>query len=395
MTSKSASPNFAITNVRVFDGRVIGESTTIFVEDGLIVSKKPPNATDVDGEGGVLLPGFIDAHMHLNGEAELHAMARYGITTGLDMATFPESKLQALRDIKAKVDVNGRVLPDFRSPGTSATSQGSLHSILLPRPPEDLVSSPRDAAQFLQRRMDQGADYIKIIADVPGPSQETMNAIVEEAHRHDQLVVVHAAASLPYEMALDSKADIITHAPVDKPLSPEVCARMAREGRVAVPTLVMMEAVTGPLSWWSLFGMLLRPITLFKIIQIQRQKARDTGKPTYQNAKASVQNLHRAGVPILCGTDAHEGPNSPFSVKHGPSLHRELELLTEAGLSNLEALRAVTCLPARYFGIEDRGSIEVGKRADLVLLGLNPVEDITATRAIKRVWCAGIEVDRQ
>ena len=228
---------------------------------------------------------------------------------------------------------------------------------------------------------------------MPGPDQATINAIVEEAHKHNKLVIAHASESVPYEMALDSEADIITHVPVDKPLSPETCARMASAGRIAVPTLVMMEAVTGALSFWSLLRMLLQPIMLFKIIKIQRQKPPRTGKLNYQNAKESVTNLHRAGVPILCGTDAHEGSGSPFSVKHGPSLHRELELLVEAGLSNVEALQAVTSLPAKYFRLDDRGSIEVGKRADVVLLKEDPLVDVKAARAINKVWCAGVEVD--
>ncbi|KAJ9610639.1 hypothetical protein H2200_005416 [Cladophialophora chaetospira] len=395
MASRESHRAFALNNVRIFNGQSIAEPTTIFIEDGLIVTQVAGDAATIDGEGGVLLPGFIDAHMHLNGEAELHAMAKHGITTALDMATFPASKLDTLRSFKAKSEAAGVAVPDFRSPGTPATSPGSTHSILLSLPLEDFVSTPDDAGRFVQGRLKQGADYIKIVADVPGPDQATINAIVEEAHKHDKLVIAHASESVPYEMALKSKADIITHVPVDKPLSPELCGRMAGEGRIAVPTLVMMEAVTGALSFWSLLRMLLQPITLFKIIKIQRQKPARTGKPNYQNAKQSVTNLHRAGVPILCGTDAHEEASSPFSVKHGPSLHRELELLVDAGLMNLEALHAMTSLPAKYFRLGDRGSIEVGKRADLVLLkeGQDPLLDIRATRAIKRVWCAGIEVD--
>lgn len=95
----------------------------------------------------------------------------------------------------------------------------------------------------------------------------------------------------------------------------------------------------------------------------------------------------------VTGTACHEEPGSPFSVKHGDSLHHELELLVEAGLSTVEALQAATTLPAKYFNLHDRGIIEVGKRADLILLTEDPVKDIRATRSISRVWCAGIEVE--
>jgi len=79
-------------------------------------------------------------------------------------------------------------------------------------------------------------------------------------------------------------------------------------------------------------------------------------------------------------------------VTHGEAIHRELELLVDAGLSNEEALRAATSLGARWFRLEDRGVIAVGKRADLVLVGGNPMDNIAATRDVKRVWIAGEEI---
>jgi imidazolonepropionase-like amidohydrolase len=63
----------------------------------------------------------------------------------------------------------------------------------------------------------------------------------------------------------------------------------------------------------------------------------------------------------------------------------------DAGLTSLDAVRAVTVLPARYFGLGDRGVIEPGRRADLVLIGGDPLQDIRATRSLRRVWCGGIE----
>ena len=99
----------------------------------------------------------------------------------------------------------------------------------------------------------------------------------------------------------------------------------------------------------------------------------------------------RAGVPILAGTDANAEPGSPSPVAHGAALHDELELLTEAGLSTVDALRAATELPAKHFRLPDRGAIRPGLRADLVLVDGDPVADIRATRAITRVWCAGVD----
>lgn len=89
--------------------------------------------------------------------------------------------------------------------------------------------------------------------------------------------------------------------------------------------------------------------------------------------------------------DGH-GLSEPSSVVlDGGSLHDELELLTGAGLSTVDALRAATVLPAEHFGLRDRGAVRPGLRADLVLVDGDPRADIRATRAISRVWCAGIE----
>lgn len=98
---------------------------------------------------------------------------------------------------------------------------------------------------------------------------------------------------------------------------------------------------------------------------------------------------YRAGVPVLAGTDANA--DSPAAVSYGDSLHHELELLVDAGLTSLDALRAATVLPPRYFGLGDRGAVEPGRRADLVLIDGDPLQDIRATRSIRRVWCGGAE----
>jgi imidazolonepropionase-like amidohydrolase len=95
-----------------------------------------------------------------------------------------------------------------------------------------------------------------------------------------------------------------------------------------------------------------------------------------------VRQLHAAGVPLLAGTDA---PNP--GTTHGASLHREL--LVNAGLTTTEALAAATSVPARIFGLRDRGRIAPGMRADLLLVEGNPVRDMTDTRNIVAVWKKG------
>jgi imidazolonepropionase-like amidohydrolase len=112
---------------------------------------------------------------------------------------------------------------------------------------------------------------------------------------------------------------------------------------------------------------------------------------SFDSARASVAAAYRAGVPVLAGTDTNTDAEAPGSFTFGDSLHHELELLVDAGLSTTDALRAATVLPAEHFGLTDRGVIAPGRRADLVLVEGDPLRDIRAVRSISRVWCGGIE----
>jgi imidazolonepropionase-like amidohydrolase len=111
--------------------------------------------------------------------------------------------------------------------------------------------------------------------------------------------------------------------------------------------------------------------------------------PAYEPARASVAAAHSAGLPILAGTDANVAPGAPSTPPFGESLHHELRLLGDAGLSPAEILEAATSLPADHFALTDRGRIRPGLRADLVLLDADPLADISATRSIRGVWVAG------
>jgi imidazolonepropionase-like amidohydrolase len=109
----------------------------------------------------------------------------------------------------------------------------------------------------------------------------------------------------------------------------------------------------------------------------------------FEYACEATKALHKAGVPILTGTDAPSPGNG-----YGISMHIEVQLLTECGLTAEEALRAATSAIAQEFGLVDRGRIEAGRRADLLLIKGDPSKDIRATRDIVGVWIAGRKVDR-
>ena len=113
------------------------------------------------------------------------------------------------------------------------------------------------------------------------------------------------------------------------------------------------------------------------------------GKLKLTNAEAAVAALRRVGVPILAGTDAPVP-----GTAHGLSVHRELELLVQSGLTPLDALASATLEPARAFGFYDRGRIAEGLRADLILVNGDPTIDITATRDLFGIWKLGVRHQR-
>ncbi|SFO84951.1 amidohydrolase family protein [Amycolatopsis rubida] len=342
----------ALTGVRVFEGETLSPPRTV-VFDGGVIGTEEAGAERVDAAGAVLLPGLIDAHLHLHEVDTLRQLGRWGVTTALDMATWPAERVAAQRGLPG--------LPDIRSAGTPAIGPGGPHA-QFPDLPADAIL--RDGAQFVADRVREGVDYVKIVLEAPGaggPDPAAAAALVEAAHQHGKSVVAHAASRGAYVLALDLGVDIVTHVPMDAPLGDDEIARMA--GRVSVPTLTMERALG------TMRGL---------------PEALDV-------AMGNVTALHQAGVPVLAGTDAAVVRGLPPLVAHGESLHDELELLVRAGLSPAAALRAATSGPARHFGLADRGAIAPGLRADAVLIDGDLLEDISATRRIQRVWCAGVE----
>jgi imidazolonepropionase-like amidohydrolase len=347
----------ALRGVRVYRNGAFGDPEDIVI-DGAVIGTESASAPGIE-TGGFLIPGLIDSHVHIETLETLETFARNGVTTVLDMAN-PMSKLDALRGTRG--------VADFRAAGIASTSPTSAHARMMRAGPIALVASPADAEPWVAARVAEGADYIKVVIDLPGFDLETVSALVTAAHAHGRKVVAHAARWDAVAMAQGAGVDILTHAPIDRAVDETQAAAMTAAGTVIVPTLIMMEGMVGGLTRAGVPGL------------------------TYEPAPESVARLHAAGMPILAGTDANAAPGPLASPAFGESLHRELELLVAAGLSPVEALEAATTLPARYFELDDRGRILPGLRADLVLLDENPLETISATRSIRGVWVAGQRV---
>ncbi|KAI0596042.1 hydrolase [Biscogniauxia sp. FL1348] len=374
-----------IRNVLVFDGEDMSGPKTVVIDGPQIASidddddddeqhdVASDDATVIDGTGCTLLPGLIDCHVHMRDEAQLASCARFGVTAVCDMGYTPAAQQAALRAAARRGPTHwlGAGLPAY----AARSRHGRLFRLLGVGDEHAVAPASGSAPEFVADRVRaDAADYIKVIADEPGLAQETLDALAGAARGHGLRSVAHAAHHAAFARALRAGFDVLTHVPMDRAVGADLAARLAAAGAVAVPTLAMSEALAA--SWLLAWPM--------------------RGGRQFAPAAASVAALRAAGVPVLAGTDANNSGALLAGVPAGRALHRELELLVaQGGLSPLEALRAATGLPARYFprGLGDRGRVGVGRRADLVLVQGNPAEDITATRRLRRVWSAGEEVE--
>ncbi len=392
-----SAETFVIRNVRVFDGRRLTNDTDVWVEGDKIkeVGKQldaPGDAKIIDGTNATLLPGLIDAHTHTFGDALKDAIA-FGVTTELDMFT----NIKYVQQVKRlEAEGKNRGLADLRSAGTLATAPGGHGTQYASAVPT--LSTPAEAKAWVDARIKEGSDYIKIVYDDcrvygferPTLTKETMKALIDATHEQHKLAV-HVGTQQQARDAIDAGADGLVHLFADSAPASDFAAFVAKHHVFVVPTLSVLESVSGRPSGESLTTdpRLVPYLTTANIDNLK--KAFPIAVSLNEKyAEQATRELNAAGVPILAGTDA---PNP--GTAHGASLHRELELLVRSGMTPVEALSSATAVPAATFHLDDRGQIAVGNRADLVLVKGDPTQDIKATRDIVAVWKAGTRVDRE
>jgi imidazolonepropionase-like amidohydrolase len=386
----------AIKNVRIFDGsRVIPKGTVVLRGRTIAAAGRkvaiPAGAEVIDGAGATLMPGLIDSHTHTWADALARA-AVFGVTTELDMFTDP-SFASAMRAEQAESGAPGRA--DLFSAGYLATVPGG-HGTEYGMPVPTLTR-PDEAQAWVDARLGEGSDYIKIVMEdgkpygmtTPTLDEPTVAALVAAAHRRKKLAVTHVSTEDSAKSALSVGSDGLIHIFSDRAPEPAFVSLAAKRKAFVTPTLTVVESTTGTASGGSLVddSRLAPYLTDEEIQNLRRSFPRRS--LIMQHALDAVRQLKKAGVPILAGSDA---PNP--GTAHGASIHREMELLVAAGLSPAQALAAATSVPAKVFGLKDRGRIAAGLRADLVLVQGDPTADITATRDILRVWKIGREVER-
>jgi imidazolonepropionase-like amidohydrolase len=385
-------------DVRVFDGTKVVPSTTVIIRDGRVDrldpnASVPEGAAVVDGRGKTLLPGLIDCHTHAFLPDHLKQAAVFGVTTELDMFT---DHAFAARMRSEDAAGTSRDRADLRSAGTLVTAprgHGTEYGLQIPT-----ITAIEQAQGFVDARIGEGSDYIKIVYDDgkevglsnPTISREFLAAVIGAAHARKKLALVHILGRERARDALGAGADGLVHLFVDLPVD-DALVKLAVEKRAfVIPTLTVLEGVVGAGGASMTDDSALAPwLSPADVRALKASFRREVPAEVRAIPFDAVRRLKAAGVPILAGTDAINP-----GTAHGASIHRELELLVSAGLSPAEAIAAATSVPAALFGLSDRGRIAPGARADLVLVDGDPTADIKATRKIVGVWKQGHAIDR-
>ncbi len=388
----------AYSAARIFDGkseRAI-EDGAVAIEDDRIVSVGPatevsPGTEVVDLGDVTLLPGLIDAHVHLvwGASAEPHELvareshALTALRCAQNAALHLRAGVTTVRDVGAtdglSVDV-ARAVELGVLPGPRVVAAGRViamtggHGWFLGRE----ADGADEVRRAVREEMKAGAACIKLMAsggiyghaEEPGSPQltvEEMLAGVEEAHKANSKVAAHAYSVAAITNALDAGVDSIEHGSF---LDRETAERMREEGKYLVPTLSVYAAMN--------------------------EKGPELGAPEYilrktsEVLEASRQAFRLAlevGVKIAAGTDCG-APGHP----HG-TLPEELRLMVEAGATPAQALSFGTAAAAESLGLDDElGTLKPGKKADLVAVAGDPLEDIRALRGVRLVLRDGVEV---
>ncbi|HEX8261388.1 MAG TPA: amidohydrolase family protein, partial [Allosphingosinicella sp.] len=415
--------DLVIANVRVVDVErgLAGLSTSVTIRGGVITAIGPPAAGHalpvIDGGGGYLVPGFWDMHMHsfqLSPQLHLPLFLANGVTSVRDMMDCPgerDSLIACLADKKqwtAKAEAGRLASPRF-------VSIASYYF-------EDPALTPAEASARAGAYAARGLDELKVYNRLSRPAYFRVAA---EARRSGMRLTGHLPKAVALEEALasghrsfehahvlvrhcfarseDWRAGRLEHMPPtrlarfmvlghDRDRCRRTYEALRRSGAWLVPTHVTREedaragdpaflqdsrlAYLDPLSRWAF-----RDDLAGTRAEYPGREGEEALGRYFRLGLRLTGEAHRAGVPILVGTDTALG---------GFRYHDEMAHLVRAGLSPAAVLRAATLDAARFAGLESSaGSVTVGKRADLVLLDSNPLENIANTRRIRLVLLAG------
>lgn len=318
-----------ILNYPLFDGKKVIEKASIVIDEGIITQVIETEEVD---NNYFLMPGLIDAHTHMSTMEQIETMLKNGVIGTCDVSA-------------------SALLVQNAKPFTLVSSAGMTMGTL-------------SGKSYVKKAIEAGAKYIKVLLMEPNLMLKSVfRDICNTAHDNGIKVAVHAISLKAVQMSVDCGVDILLHVPMKEVFPEELANVIAEKGIAVAPTLVMMETFAS--------------------------SGRSGYKPEhYQNAENAVKLLYERGVQILAATDANPGMYAP-PVAYGTSMHREMELLVQSGMTPTEVLAGATGKVADVFGIEKFGTVEEGKRAGLLLIEGRPDQNITDTTKIRQIWIDG------
>lgn len=374
-----------IRGARVFDGDELLGPTDVLLEDGLISAvgevQAPDGAEEVDGQGCTLLPGLIDSHVHYREATDLAPGGlRYGTTTEIDLFSEPDPDLLVERRTTGRLEE-----PEVFTSGYLATVPDGH-----PRrfEEESFVRTPADAEAWVAGRVGEGSQLIKLVletfGDLPTLDAETVAAIVEAGHDQGKMVLAHIRTLEDAQIAVDAGVDGLAHALNDD--YPQALLDTMVERQVFVVGTLGIVQAAGDRA--VLEDPIAQTLSATQRDWLARENILRSGAMDPEVIRRSTQQAFAAGVPVLAGTD-HDNPGTVA----GLGMLVELELMVADGMPPLDAARTATSVPAQVWGLHDRGRVQPGLLADLVLVEGDPTDDITALRRIVRTFRHGHPVE--
>ena len=372
-----SSCDLVIRRVHVFDGDADRGVVDVAVRGDRIVRIGSVGggcvgATTIDGTGKYLVPGLVNAHVHLWKESDLRAALQAGVFAVFDLHSSegPDASFRRLRDSSG--------FANYYSAGYAATvPRGHPTQIF----PIETVNDSVTPELFVEHRVTKGADLIKIISSnvTPGSqsaigptlSFEQIEALTRAAKARNRKVVVHVARIAETVRIARMGVDGFVHLWSYGDTASDAQLKVLKDAGVfVIPTVLLQQ------RGWQV---------------IEREPNGHHGFKTFLSPMPillrEIRRLHDAGIPIVAGTDP---PN--FGVGYGDDLVEELTIYAKAGLSNTDVLRTATGTPARIFRLDGIGRIAEGSRANLVLLNGDPLTNIAALRDIAGTWKNGPRV---
>ena len=406
--SGSRASTLAIVGGTLIDGTGAAPvpDAAVVIHNGRIVAagprskvKIPRHANVVDARGKTILPGLWDMHAHFEQVEWGPIYLAAGVTTVRDCGNEFEF-ITAVRDAIAQGRGLGpRLLLAGVVDGTGTYTIGV-----------ERVDTPEQARMWTDRYHAAGFQQMKIYSSV---KLDELKIVADEAHRLGMTVTGHIPEGLDAYQAIEAGQDQINHidyiANIMKAPLPENASRLDRykaganidlespEAKKALaflkdhhtvvdPTLALMEFFTAttakpPASFEPGINKV-APELAEQLTDVGPLTDRsEIGEKVFEKELAIVGALHHAGIPVVAGTD---------QTVPGHSLHREIELYVQAGFTPMEAIQAATIVPARAMGLEkESGTIEKGKRGDLILVNGNPLDDIRKIRNVEYVVTHG------